>query len=235
MKKLIVLSVIIAMTLSVSALAATQKATLINSFGDKVVVAAGSSEAQSFFGQGYVLMGAPLSAPVITNTEKVCDCPEVGATPGSTFVNKAFFKDGYVKGGRTLIATTTMNTAFTLTAAQVCNNKVIKVNTAATATFKAAASLDITMPATSTLFSECLRDNGDEVKFLFVNASPTAASTTEMIAGTGCEAMISGDTGAADLVAGGSSAWITLIRATDYLGVNGTADCQMIIEELVAD
>lgn len=230
-KNLIVLLVVLMMTLSVSALAANPLATLINTSGDKVVVAAGSSQAQSFFGQGYVLYGSQFAKPI-------CSCPvneEIGATPGSTFVNKAFFKDSYVKGGRTFTATTTMNTAFTLTAAQVCNNKVIKVNTAATATFKAAASLDITMPATSTLFSECLRDNGDEIKFLFVNASPTAASTTEMIAGTGCEAMISGDTAAADHIAGGSSAWITLIRMTDYLGVNGTADCQVIIEELVAD
>jgi hypothetical protein len=225
-KNLIVIIALFAI-MAVPVLAANPLATLINTFGDKVVVSTGSSEAQSFFGQGYVLYGSQFAKPT-------CTCQEVGAA-GPTFSSKVFLQDGVITGGKTLIATSTMNTAFTLTAAQVCNNRVIKVNTAATANFVAAASLDITMPATSTLFSECLRNDGDEVEFLFINASPTAASTTEFVAGTGCEGMISGDTGAADTIAGMGAAKITLKRIKDFWGVNGTADCIFNIEELVKD
>ena len=72
MKKLIVVLLALVAFLPVSA--AVKKATLINSYGDKVVVAAGSSEAQKYFGKGYVLMGADISKP-----SKVCDCSSLGA------------------------------------------------------------------------------------------------------------------------------------------------------------
>lgn len=147
-----------------------------------------------------------------------------------------------VQGGTVTDASSTLYIAKTLTAAQVCDSPVITVNTSAATTnvlgaggVGIPASIDVTFPATSTLFADCLDTNGDSISLIFVNASPTAATTTELIAGTGCEAMISGDTGAADHIAGGSSAKVTLQRMTDYLGVNGTADCELIIEELVAD
>ena len=66
MKRLIVIVVALAMT-ALPTFAAAQKATLINSNGDKVVVAAGSAEAQKYFGRGYTLMGA---------SDVVCDCSE---------------------------------------------------------------------------------------------------------------------------------------------------------------
>jgi hypothetical protein len=173
--------------------------------------------------------------PFETKT-KVCPaCDNIGSMTKDDLIVKGETQlQRLVQGGTVLNASSTLTTALTLTAAQVCNSSVIKVNTAATINTVAAASLDITMPATSTLFADCLNDNGDSIRFLFVNASPTAASTTEMIAGTGCNAMISGDTGAADTIAGGSSAYITIQRMTDYLGSNGTADCEVIIEELIS-
>jgi len=140
-----------------------------------------------------------------------------------------------VEGGAILVASTTLTSAKTLTAAEICNSSIISVNTAATTATLSAASLDITMAATSTLFADCLDTEGDKTSFIFVNASPTAATTTEMIAGTGCESFISQDTGGADTVAGLGAAKITLIRATDYMGVNATNDCIMITEPYIFD
>jgi hypothetical protein len=56
MKKLIVIG--LALLITVPVLAAGIKATLVNPSGDKVVVEAGSVEAQKYFGKGYTLMGA---------------------------------------------------------------------------------------------------------------------------------------------------------------------------------
>src|SRR4030042_4320661 len=127
-KKLIVLGVIFAfvMTLSVSAIAANQKATLINSLGDKVVVAVNSAEAQYWFGKGFSLIRKVL-----------------GAFSGPDIYMDLRVHGKVDTGGKTLVATSSMNTAFSLTAAQVCNNSTIAVNTAADASFLAAASLDI--------------------------------------------------------------------------------------------
>jgi len=218
-RKLIILSVILAMTLSVTVAAAIQKATLINQSGDKVVVAVGSSDAQRYFADGYSLMGN-----------------ELGAVSGpNIFGNNARVYGRLITGGKITNASSTLTAARTLTAAEVCDSSIITINNAATTNTKAAARLDITLPATSTLFS-CLNYEGAQTSFLFVNASPTAASTTEFVAGTGCEGMISGDTGAADTIAGaGGAALITLIRAKDFYGVNGTSDCIFYIQEWAKD
>jgi hypothetical protein len=109
MKKLIVILVALAIVLPVSA--AITKATLINSSGDKAVVAAGSAEAQKLFSEGYVLMGSPFK----TELEKVCDCEQVGALVGPEVIGdltvygklrgKAAFK--YIKA-TSQYATTTL-------------------------------------------------------------------------------------------------------------------------------
>jgi hypothetical protein len=123
--------------------------------------------------------------------------------------------------------------AGSLTAAQVCNSAVITVNDAATtATHNVVASIDVTLPATSTLFADCLDAVGDTTSFLFVNASPTGASTTEIVAGTGCADNFEVSAGDAN-VAGLGAAWITITRMTDYLGVNGTADCLVTVNEVL--
>lgn len=140
-----------------------------------------------------------------------------------------------VEGGSVANASSTLTDPLTLTAAQVCDNSVITVNDAAVAGSLSVASIDITLPATSTLFADCLDATGDSISFLFVNASPTAASTTEMIAGTGCESFKSQDTGGADTVPGLGMAKITLTRATDYMGVNAVNDCIMTVEPFVYD
>ena len=162
-------------------------------------------------------------------------------TTGAATIGGAVTIDGevqaqrIVQGGTITSASSTLTTALTLTAAQICNNSIITVDDAAVAGTVAAASLDITMAATSTLFADCLDTEGDSTSFIFVNASPTAASTTEMIAGTGCESFKSQDTGAADTVPGLGAAKITLLRATDYMGVNAANDCIMITEPYIYD
>lgn len=158
-----------------------------------------------------------------------------GAFPGGDIYSNLNVHGVLLSGGGVTSASTTLTSALTLTSKQVCENSVITVNTAATASLVAAASLDITMPATSTLFADCLRQEGDEVTFWLINASPTAASTTELVAGTGCEGMISGDTGAADTIAGSAGAEITLKRIKDFWGVNGTTDCIFLTKEIIKD
>jgi hypothetical protein len=120
--------------------------------------------------------------------------------------------------------------AKTLTAAEVCNNGTITVNSAATTATLSAASLDITMPATSTLFSECLKSEGDEIRFDFLNQSPTAATTTEMVQGTGCTQVI-GVADGDDLIPGQKGATITIKRNTDWLADGGSSDCIVRIYE----
>lgn len=162
----------------------------------------------------------------------------LGAFPGPDIYSDINIHGNLTTGGNTLVATSTMQIAFSLTSAQVCNNDTIIVNSgcaASTAACSVAASLDITFPATSTLFADCLREEGAETSFWFVNASPTAASTTELVAGTGCEGIISGDTGAADTIAGLGVAKITLKRVEDFFGTGGANDCLFITEEFIQD
>jgi hypothetical protein len=73
MKKFIVIG--LALLITVPVLAAGIKATLVNPSGDKVVVEAGSVEAQKYFGKGYTLMGATVD-PIANK------CDELGALPG---------------------------------------------------------------------------------------------------------------------------------------------------------
>ena len=60
-----------------------QKATLINSAGKKVVVDAGTSQAQNYFSQGYKLMGAPTVSNPVSSTPK--------APAGSVAINGATY------------------------------------------------------------------------------------------------------------------------------------------------
>lgn len=117
-------------------------------------------------------------------------------------------------GGTVTDASSTMNTALTLTAAQVCDSSVIHVNSSSVAGDIIAASLDITFPATSTLFADCLDDDGDTTSFVFYNSSPTAATTTQMVAGAGGK--IFEPDGQNVEIGGLNGALITLQRNDDF-------------------
>lgn len=70
----------------------------------------------------------------------------------------------------------------TVTAAQLCDSGAF--------TFTATAGIPtITLPATTTLFADCLTTNGDSISIPVVNAS--SATTTLMAAGTGGTLLVS--------------------------------------------
>jgi len=159
----------------------------------------------------------------------------LGASSGSDKYFQQHFIDGYTSGGTSFNASSTLTAARTITAKEVCNNSYIHVNSDSVAGTIAAASLDLTFPATSTLFAMCLNYPGAEKVITFRNNSPTAASSTEMIAGTGCDARISEATGADNLIDGLNEARITLRRTDDAFADGGSVDCIMLIEETVVD
>lgn len=85
-------------------------------------------------------------------------------------------------GGRTAVSfqygvfSSSSLQADTLLASTVCNNSLVSIT-------PLHADLNVTLPATSTLFSACLNKNGSSLSFLYVNGG--TATTTTIIAGTG--------------------------------------------------
>jgi hypothetical protein len=104
-------------------------------------------------------------------------------------------------------ASSTMTVNLTLTAAQVCDSNVITVTPGPLA----AASLDVILPATSTLFADCLDTEGDQRSLLICNTSATAASTTQIVAGTGIK--LTEPDGQNVEIGGGNCAYIDIYRA----------------------
>ncbi len=155
----------------------------------------------------------------------------VGSAAGNTFEQQVNFHKGFVNGGNIFNASTTLTIARTITAGEICNNKIITVNSAATTGTVSAASLDLTLAATSTLFAQCLKNNGDEIEFLFLNQSPTAATTTAIVAGTGCSTVIGIADGDLE-IPGQKGAVINIIRVKDWLADGGTKDCIVKVHEL---
>jgi len=116
-------------------------------------------------------------------------------------------------GGTVTNASTTLTIARALTAAEVCDSSVITVNSAAVDATVSAASLDITLPSTTTLWADCLESDGDQVRFWFLNLSPTAATTTQIVAGTGMDLLEPDDSSDHDVeIAGGARALIEITR-----------------------
>ncbi len=160
---------------------------------------------------------------------QVSDEITLGGAAGNTFEVPVNFYEGYIKGGSKLNASSTLTQPRTLTAGEIQNHKTITVNSAAVAGTVAAASLDITLAATSTLWS-FLKTEGDEYTFDFINQSPTTASSTEIIAGTGCQTVV----GVADgdvTIPGQKGATITIKRITDWLADGGSIDCVVQVYE----
>lgn len=159
----------------------------------------------------------------------------LSAQVGPDHFDQQSFRSGFVQGGSSFNASTTLTAARTITAAEFCNNANIHVNSAAVAATVSAASLNITFPATSTLFGRCLNFEGAEKTITFRNNSPTTASTTEMIAGTGCDLRLAETTGADNDIDGLNEAIITIRRTTDAFADGGSVDCIMTLFETVVD
>lgn len=190
-KKIIVFLMLLA--LPVLVLGAFQPATLTNGV-DRVAVFT-QEQAQKYFGLNYFLEGGEKPA------DKCLDC--VGALPGGDVFQPLTVHNSFIDGGKYVNASTTLTTNDTLTAKEVCEASVISVNSAAVAGTQSAAGLTVTLPATSTLFSTCLKEVGAHKSFLFVNLSPTAASTTVITAGSGMDLMEPDDGSAFDVAIAG--------------------------------
>ena len=161
--------------------------------------------------------------PVAQTVERVVDkvVEKTGALSGPDVYSYLTVHGKFNDGGAYTNASTTMTSALTLTAKQVCESQVISVNSAATALTLSVASLDVTLPGTSTLFTTCLKERGSHTKFMFANLSPTAASTTQIVAGTGGDLMEPDDTSAFDIEIGGlNRAWIEITRLPDEFEAN---------------
>lgn len=158
-----------------------------------------------------------------------------GANSGPRKYQRQDFLQGFTTGGDSLNASTTLTAARTITATEICNNSYIHVNSAAVAGTVAAASLDLTFAATSTLFSDCLNYNGATASFTFRNNSPTTASTTELVAGTGCDLRLPETTGADNDIEGLNEAEITIRRQDDAFADGGSVDCIITVKETVVD
>lgn len=103
-------------------------------------------------------------------------------------------------------ASSSLTVALTLTAAQVCDSNIITVTHGALT----GAGINVTLPATSTLFADCMDDNGDHVTFIYANQSTLVGSTTTIVAGSGIDLL--SDDANGDIIAGGGKAIVTLWR-----------------------
>ena len=159
----------------------------------------------------------------------------VGGSAGPDQYNQVNFLESYTSGGRSLNATSTMYIADSITAKEFCDNSYIHVNSAAESTDIQEASLDFTFPATSTLFAMCLNYPGAEKIITFRNSSPTAATTTELVAGTGCDMRYSEATGVDNDIDGLNEAVVTIRRTDDAYSDGGSVDCIITVEETVVD
>lgn len=159
----------------------------------------------------------------------------VGGAAGPDKYDRQNFLESYTSGGRSLNASSTLYIARDITASEFCDNSYIHVNSAAVDTTVQSASLDVTFPATSTLFAMCLNYPGAEKTITFRNNSPTAATTTELVAGTGCDMRYSEATGMDNDIDGLNEAIVSIRRTDDAYADGGSVDCIIQVEETVVD
>ena len=159
----------------------------------------------------------------------------LGGASGPDKYFRQNFIEGYTSGGSSLNASSTLTIARTITATEICENSYIHVNSAAVSNTVAASSLNLTFAATSTLFNACLNYPGAEKIIIFRNNSPTTASTTELVAGTGCDMRVSEESGADNDIEGLNEARVTFRRTDDAFADGGSVDCIVLVEETVVD
>jgi hypothetical protein len=116
-----------------------------------------------------------------------------------------------VSGGSVLTSSTPNNTV--LTAAQVCDNSVILMSPGLLA-------LNVTLPATSTLYADCLNTNGDSKELVIRNTSSTVNTEMTLVAGTGLVSMAtpSSTAGLGDVIGTSEQARLLFTRLGDAAG-----------------
>ena len=129
-----------------------------------------------------------------------------GAVVGTTITASGETNlDSLIQGGD-VTAITTSSAAYTLTAANICDSSILNIS-------PLGAELTVTLPSTTTLFADCLAADGDTRSFWFYNGSATAASTTQIVAGTGGDLVEPDDGSDHDVeIGGGNYALITMTR-----------------------
>lgn len=132
---------------------------------------------------------------------------QLGATPGPEHYNKEYFYGGLVQGGGLLTATA--GVTVTWTAANVCDNSVIKWIPTATSLLSTT-----TIPTAATLIDRCLPKIGDFKDIVFINAGANTTNTVAFTMGTYVTAFIPEATGANQIVAGLNYAKIRFLRTT---------------------
>jgi hypothetical protein len=129
---------------------------------------------------------------------------DYGASSGPTHYNLEYFYGGLIQGG--VKTTLTTGTTTTMTAAQVCDSSLIEWSHTAT------AAGTTTFPTSAAIVSRCLAKDGDMKTFLFRNLTTLAASTTNIIAGTGM--ILLEPDGQNVLIGGGAAALVTMVRVS---------------------
>lgn len=201
MKKTLIISLLA--LFAVSATAAGTLATLINSKGEKVVVESGTSQAQSYFGNGYVLMGTPLAPKTETIVEKVCDCSDL--IGGQVSTSRQFFRGGATTGGSYFATTSTLTTK-TLTPTELGIDRSY---------INWLPNKDITLTLTATATVALIPNIGDTSEVFFRNASTTSGTITFAADATGLVDLAYNESTGGDLVLD-EEGWarITFIRKT---------------------
>lgn len=134
------------------------------------------------------------------------------ATIGSTLGVSGESQLSTVVAGGSVYTTSTANST-TLTAAQVCDYSVILMSPGLTA-------LNVTLPATSTLYADCLDTDGDYKDVTIRNTTSTASSVMTLVAGTGIVSMGTPTSTASigDTISTGQNARLRFTRLGDTAG-----------------
>ena len=119
--------------------------------------------------------GFQISGTTVIDSSRNLSNIGTAAITGTLTVSGETNLDTLVHGGDLYEYTT--SGSITLTAAQVCDNSIIRIT-------PTAGAINVTLPSTTTLAADCLPTVGDMKIFLYSNEA-TAATNTTIVAGTG--------------------------------------------------
>lgn len=146
---------------------------------EKLVIGGG----ESFGAASFIASASGFTDVNITNDLDVDGDAEVNGTlqVDSSFTLSGELQASTIISGGSVLSTSTAATGVTdvLTAAQICDNSVILYTPNAT------GGVALTLPATSTLFADCLNTDGDSKSVLLKNVTSTAEADIILTAGTG--------------------------------------------------
>jgi len=143
------------------------------------------------------MIGLGLVVIVMGVTLSACSGDKIGTNLSDLSLSKKLVTGGTIYSASTVLGVT-------LTAAQVCDNSQITI----TPTDKAIA---VTFPTAAQLSAKCLKVNGQQVRFDYINAA-TGATTTTLTAGTGID--LESDDSSGDVISQNGTAEVSCIRTS---------------------